>query len=54
MGYIITGTLLILLSLWLLNWAILDIIKKKRNKSIIILLLIAPIIGPLIYFQITK
>ncbi len=49
--YYFLGTLLILLSLFLLIWAIVDIIKNNENKSQILLLLLTPIIGPLIYFQ---
>ena len=42
---------LILLALILLAWAINDIISQKQNKVLIPLLLLAPIIGPIIYFQ---
>lgn len=49
--HILLAAFLLLLSLFLLAWSIADIIKRRKNKSIIVLLLLAPIIGPLIYFQ---
>ncbi len=51
--YIIT-TVLVILSVFLLGWAINDIIRHKKNKGIILLLILAPIIGPLIYFQTSR
>ncbi len=49
--YYFLGSLLIILSLFLFLWAVADILKKNKNKSLIFLLLLTPIIGPLIYFQ---
>ena len=50
--YYTIGIILIALTIVLLIWAIVDIMKsKKNNKGIIFLLLITPVIGPLIYFQ---
>jgi len=42
---------LILLKLVLLTWAIMDIIKNKKNRGLIFLLLLTPYLGPIIYFQ---
>lgn len=50
MYYFISG-ILVVLALVLLIWAIKDIIKSKKNKSLILYLLLTPIVGPLIYFQ---
>ncbi len=50
----ISIAVLIALSAFLLVWAISDIIKQKRNRLIILLLLLAPIIGPIIYFQASR
>jgi len=49
--FYLTGTILIVLSLFLLLWAVKDIMKNKKKVSIIILLFLAPIIGPILYFQ---
>ncbi len=51
--YIIT-IVLVFLSVFLLGWAINDIIKHRKNKGIILLLILTPIIGPLIYFQTSR
>ncbi len=45
---------LIILSAALLAWAIVDIVRHKRSKVLILLLLLAPIAGPLIYFQASR
>lgn len=49
--YYFIGSVFLLLALVLLIQAIRDIIKTRRNKGLIILLLMTPILGPLIYFQ---
>jgi hypothetical protein len=49
--YYLTGTVLIVLSLFLLLWAVMDIKKNRKGFSIILLLLLLPIIGPILYFQ---
>ncbi len=49
--YFILGSILLLLTLILLIWAIIDVFKKGKSKSIILLLLFTPIIGPILYFQ---
>ncbi len=50
MYYFLTSVF-VLLTLVLLVWACIDIFKTGRNKALILLLLFAPTIGPLIYFQ---
>ncbi len=51
MMYYILGSILIALYLVLIIWASVDILRSNRNKSMILLLLLAPIVGPIIYFQ---
>lgn len=50
MSYFVAGLLLVL-GLSLLVWAIVDILVNKKDKSLILLILLAPYVGPLIYFQ---
>lgn len=45
------GVLLLLLVLALWIWAVKDIVSNRQNKVLILLLFLAPIVGPLIYFQ---
>ncbi len=49
--YYILGGILICLAIILLVLAIRDILLTRRNKMMVFLLILAPIIGPLIYFQ---
>lgn len=50
--YYILGIVLLVLAAILFIWAVVDILRKKPNrKSLLFLLLMAPIFGPLIYFQ---
>jgi uncharacterized membrane-anchored protein len=46
--------LLLVLALILLIQAIRDVIKKKRPVYLIVLLLLFPIVGPLLYFQLSR
>ncbi len=51
MIYYILGGILIALDLVLIIWASVDILKSNRNIGLIFLLLLAPVVGPIIYFQ---
>lgn len=51
MNYYLLAGILILLNLVLLTWAIMDIVKNKKNRGLILLLFLTPYIGPIIYFQ---
>jgi len=45
---------LIVLALILLIQAIRDVIRKKRPAYLIVLLLLFPLVGPLMYFQMSR
>ncbi|MBU1369943.1 MAG: hypothetical protein KJ578_08985 [Bacteroidetes bacterium] len=45
---------LLFLAMILLIQAIRDVIKKKRPAYLIVLLLLFPLVGPLLYFQMSR
>ena len=47
-------TVLSILALILLVQAIRDVIRKKRPTYLILLLILFPLVGPLLYFQISR
>lgn len=50
--FVASIVVLLLLALILLFQAIRDVIRKKRPTYLILLLILFPLVGPLIYFQI--
>lgn len=50
--FVTSIVVLLLLALILLFQAIRDVIRRKRPTYLILLLILFPLVGPLIYFQI--
>ncbi len=52
--FVASIVVLLLLAMILLFQAIRDVIKKKRPTYLILSLILFPLVGPLIYFQISS
>lgn len=52
MNYLVI--ILIVLSIILVSLAIIDIIKHQQNKWLILFMIVFPVVGPIVYFQIIR
>jgi hypothetical protein len=52
--FIAAIVVLLVLAMILLIQAIRDVIRKKRPAYLIVLLLLFPLVGPLVYFQLSS